>query len=47
MQVVAQRASRGKKRWIDTVKDGFKKRLVWMPSKQGEWCMIGMNGGGL
>ena len=25
----------------------FKKGEVWMSDKQGEWCMIGMNGRGL
>ena len=49
LQVVAQRASQGRKRWIDTVKDCLKKkkREVWISGKQGEWCMIGVNGGSL
>ena len=32
-----------RKRGIDTVKDGLKKRL-WMSGKQGLWCMIRMYG---
>ena len=48
VQLVAQQASRGRKGWIDTMKDCLKKnREVWMSGKQGEWYIIGMNGGGL
>ena len=32
----SERASRGRKRWIDTVKDCSKKRELWMSGKQGE-----------
>ena len=42
---VSRSASRPRKRWIDTTKDLRKK--VWMTGKQGELCMIGVNGGGL
>ena len=44
----ARRRSVGtpRKRWTDTVKDCLKKK-VWMSLKQGEWCMIGLYGGGL
>ena len=35
-----------RKRWIDTLK-AFKKKKVWWSGKQGEWCMIDENGGGL
>ena len=34
------------KRWIDTVKECLRKD-VWMADKQGEWCRIGVNSGGL
>ena len=37
---------RVRKKWIDTVKECLKKR-VWRLGKQGEWCMIGVYGGGL
>ena len=36
--------SRPRKRWNDTVKNCFKKKEVLMSSKQGEWCIIEMNG---
>ena len=32
-----------RKMWIGTMKKYLKKR-DWMSGKQGEWCMIGMNG---
>ena len=35
------------RRWVDIVKDCLKKKEVCMPGKQGEWCMIGVNGGDL
>ena len=34
------------KRWIDTMKDCLRNE-VWMSGNQGEWCMIGVYGGGL
>ena len=40
------RVGRPQKRWIDTVKDCLRKE-VFMSGKQGEWCMIGVYGGGL
>ena len=37
-----------KEEGMDTVKDCLKKkREVWLSGKQGEWCMIGVNCGGL
>ena len=29
------------KRWIDIMKDCVKKRDVWIPGKQEDWCVIG------
>ena len=43
---IAKRVYVGQTRWIDTVKDCLRKE-VWMSVKQGEWCRIGVNGGGL
>ena len=37
---------RPRKRWIDTAKECLRKE-VWMSGKQGEWCKIRVNGGGL
>ena len=37
---------RPQKIWLDTVKVGLRKE-VWMSGKQGDWSMIGVNGGGL
>ena len=39
-------AGRPRKRWFDTVKECLKKR-GWMSGKQGEWCGIEVNSGGL
>ena len=36
---------RRRKRWIDTLKNCLKK--MWISGKRREWCMIGVNGGGL
>ena len=33
------------KRWIDTMKERLRKR--GLDVKQGEWCRMGVNGGGL
>ena len=38
---------RPQKRWIDTVKDCFKKELGCQTNKQGEWCRIEVNSRGL
>ena len=35
------------KRWTDIVKECLRKKEVWMSGKQGGWCRIGVNGGGL
>ena len=37
---------RPQKRWIDTVKECLRKEVL-MSGKQGEWCRICVNGGGL
>ena len=39
-------AGRARKRCSDTVKDCLRKK-VWMSGRQGEWCMIRVNGGRL
>ena len=38
---------RPQKRWLDTVKECWKKKEVWMSGKQGEWSRIGVNDRGL
>ena len=38
--------SRPRRRWIDIMKECLKKRGFDV-GKQGEWCMIGVYGGGL
>ena len=42
---VIHSVGRLQKSWIDTLRDGLKTE-IWMSGKQGEWCMIEVNGGG-
>ena len=38
---------RPRKRWIDIAKECLRKRGLGMSGKQGEWCRIEVNGGGM